>query len=208
MVRIVGCDNRRDMSYIETVPEDEAVGDVAAIYETLHNTLGYLPNYGRQFSHRPAVYQAWAQLNSAIKSTMDPRRYELATVAAAVRRKSSYCSIAHAEKLLGLGSSPDELTALAKAPRSAGLSEEEQAIVDYATKVAGDPASVDESDVERLRQAGLSDAEVFDVAATAAARCFFASLSDALGTLPDPVFRERMPNLVDVLAVGRPVAEK
>jgi alkylhydroperoxidase family enzyme len=79
--------------------------------------------------------------------------------------------------------------------------------VDYATKVAGDPASVDESDIERLRQAGLSDTEIFDVAAAAAARCFFASLSDALGTLPDPVFRERMPDLVDALAVGRPLAE-
>jgi len=129
-------------------------------------------------------------------------------VAAAVRRRSSYCSIAHAEKLLGLGSSPDEVTGLAKAPRSAGLSEEEQAIVDYAAKVAGDPASVNESDVEGLRQVGHTDAEIFVVAAAAAARCFFASLSDALGTLPDPVFRERMPNLVDVLAVGRPVAEK
>jgi uncharacterized peroxidase-related enzyme len=195
------------MSYIETVPEDQASGDVAGIYQTLHDALGYLPNYGRQFSHRPAVFHAWAQLNGAIKSTMDPRRYELATVAAAVRRRSSYCSIAHAEKLLDLGSSPDEVTALAQAPSAAGLSDEEQAIVDYATKVAGDPASVDESDIERLRQAGLSDTEIFDVAAAAAARCFFASLSDALGTLPDPVFRERMPDLVDALAVGRPLAE-
>jgi len=205
-VRIVGADDRRDRSYIETVPDDEATGDVAGIYQTLHDSLGYIPNYGRQFSHRPAVFHAWAQLNGAIKSTMDPRRYELVTVAAAVRRRSSYCSMAHAEKLLGLGSSPDEVTALAKAPLSAGLSEEEQAIVDYAAKVAGDPAAVDESDIERLRQAGLPDAEIFDVAAAAAARCFFASLTDALGTLPDPVFRERMPDLVDVLAVGRPLA--
>jgi uncharacterized peroxidase-related enzyme len=195
------------MSYMEMVPEDEASDDVARIYQTLRDTLGYIPNYGRQFSHRPAVFNAWAQLNAAIKSTMDPRRYELATVAAAVRRRSSYCSIAHAEKLLGLGSSPDEVTALAKTPLSAGLSEEEQAIVHYATKVAGDPASVDESDIDRLRQAGLSDAEIFDVAAAAAARCFFASLSDALGTLPDPVFREKMPDLVEVLTVGRTLAE-
>ena len=195
------------MSFIETVPEDDASGEVAAIYQRLRDSLGYLPNYGRQFSHRPAVFEAWTQLNTAIKSTMDPRRYELVTVAAAVRRKSSYCSMAHAEKLLRLGSSPDEVTALAQTPLSAGLSEEEQAVVDYATKIAGDPSSVDEPDIERLRNTGLSDAEIFDVAAAAAARCFFASLSDALGTLPDPVFRDRMPDLVDALAVGRPLAE-
>jgi alkylhydroperoxidase family enzyme len=55
------------------------------------------------------------------------------------------------------GLPPDEVTALAKTPLSAGLSEEEQAIVDYATRIAGDPASVDESDIARLRDAGLSD---------------------------------------------------
>lgn len=52
---------------------------------------------------------------------MDPRRYELVTVAAALRRHSSYCTLAHAEKFLGLGSSPDEVVAIAKDPQNSGL---------------------------------------------------------------------------------------
>ncbi|HSM45408.1 MAG TPA: peroxidase-related enzyme [Acidimicrobiia bacterium] len=195
------------MSFIETIRENTTDPEVAEMYEKLTEALGYLPNYGRQFSHRPAVFNAWVQLNNAIKSTMDPRRYELATVAAAVKRRSSYCALAHSEKQLELGSTPDQVVALVSDPTSAGLSEQEQAIVEYAAIVAGDPASVDESDIERLRRVGLSDAEIFDVAAASAARCFFASLSDALGTLPDAGFRERMPGLVDTLAVGRSLAE-
>ena len=39
------------------------------------------------------------ELNTAIKSRMDLRRYELATVAAAQRLRSSYCSLAHGKVL-------------------------------------------------------------------------------------------------------------
>ncbi len=37
----------------------------------------------RLFAQRPAVYEAWQQLRDAIAGEMDPRRYELATLAAA-----------------------------------------------------------------------------------------------------------------------------
>ena len=52
-------------------------------------------NYERAFTERPEVYAAWMQLNTAIKAGMDLRRYELATLAAARRLRSSYCCLAH-----------------------------------------------------------------------------------------------------------------
>ena len=51
------------------------------------------------FAARPAVYEAWKQLNGAIKAGMDLRRYELATLAAATALKSSYCCLAHGQVL-------------------------------------------------------------------------------------------------------------
>jgi alkylhydroperoxidase family enzyme len=41
----------------------------------------------------------WQQLNGAIKAGMDLRRYELATLAAARRLRSSYCCLAHGKIL-------------------------------------------------------------------------------------------------------------
>jgi alkylhydroperoxidase family enzyme len=52
-------------------------------------------NSERAFAERPEVLAAWVQLNGAIKAGMDLRRYELATLAAARRLRSSYCSLAH-----------------------------------------------------------------------------------------------------------------
>ena len=56
-------------------------------------------NYERAFELRPAVCTAWQQLNGAIKAEMDLRRYELVTLAAARRLRSSYCCLAHGKVL-------------------------------------------------------------------------------------------------------------
>jgi hypothetical protein len=47
------------------------------------------PNYAAAFSQRADVYDAWQHLLGTIKHGMDPRRYELATVAAAQRPGST-----------------------------------------------------------------------------------------------------------------------
>ena len=49
------------------------------------------------------VLEAWQQLNGAIKAGMDLRRYELATLAAAQRLRSSYCCLMHGRVLRGSG---------------------------------------------------------------------------------------------------------
>src|SRR6266436_4946416 len=78
-------------------------------------------NYERAFQQRPAVYAAWGQLNGAIKARMDLRRYELATLAAARRLRSSYCCLAHGTVFLEHFDEP--LLEIARDHRSANLSE-------------------------------------------------------------------------------------
>ena len=71
------------MAFIGMVSDSEAFGPVAELYETDRMNLGYVANHTRIFAHRPAVYDAWQQLRTAITEGMDRRRYELVTVAAA-----------------------------------------------------------------------------------------------------------------------------
>lgn len=193
------------MSYLTTVPESDADEVVTAIYTSAEQSMGYLPNYTRTFSHRPELYRAWTNLIKNVSSVMDPRRYELATMGAAITLRSSYCSLAHGEKLLGLGSTEDEVRSLTAPGFGEDLPADEAAIVRYAAKVSRDASSITEDDIDELRGHGLTDVEIFDVAAAAAARCFFSKMLDATGTLPDSVFEEKIPGLVDVLSVGRPV---
>jgi uncharacterized peroxidase-related enzyme len=195
------------MPFIATVDEADATGRAAEELEADRERFGYVPNMGRLFALRPEVYAAWKQLNGAIKASMDVRRYELATMAAAKRLRSTYCMAAHGKVLLGGIVSVDELEAIVADHRVAGLPEIDVAVMDLAEKVAGDAGSVTQADVDRLRALGLADEEIFDVVAAASVRCFFSKVLDALDCRADAEYRALDSGLVDALTVGRPVAE-
>ena len=151
------------MAFIETVAEDEADGPLAALYAAERERLGYLPNFARAFSARPEVFRAWQQLNGAIKRGMDERRYELVTLAAARRLRSSYCSLAHGELLAARFLDPEAVRELASGGRAPDPVD--AAVMDLAEKVVVDATSVDAADIARLRDLGLSDADILDVVA-------------------------------------------
>lgn len=195
------------MSFLEQVDEAQATGEVAALYAAERTPQGYVPNYTKTFGSRPAVYAAWQQLAGAVRAPMPLRRYEVATLAAARALRSSYCSLAHGAVVTERLGAPEVAAAVASGGDD-GLDPAEQEVVRFAAKVARSAAEVTADDVERLRAQGLTDVEVLDVVLTVAARCFFSTVLDATGTLPDAAFADRLdPALRDVLTVGRPIAQ-
>ncbi|HEY3613980.1 MAG TPA: hypothetical protein VGK92_09755 [Gaiellales bacterium] len=163
-------------------------------------------NYERAFEGRPQVYAAWVALNTAIKATMELRRYELATFAAALRLRSSYCSLAHGRILAEQFDAP--VLAIARDRAAAGLSAVDLAVMALAERVVDDAAALDDDARQPLRELGLSEAEIGDVVLAASARCFFSKALDGLGARADASFRELDPELRDALVVGRPIAER
>jgi uncharacterized peroxidase-related enzyme len=194
------------MTYTRMVPADDADGAVAAMYATERERVGLVPNLARAFSPRPQVYAAWRALHGAITANMDARRYELATLAAALQLRSSYCALAHGSALLQEGFDPEQVAAVADGDRASLLDDVELAIMELAAKVADDAPSVSAGDIDRLRELGLQDAEIVDVVLAAAARCFFSTVLDGLGVEPDARYAELAPQMVRALTVGRPIA--
>lgn len=84
------------MAFIRTIAEDEAAGLVRQLYEQDRSQDGYVNNTTKALSLHPEIATAWSALSKAIRSNMDPRRYELITVGAAVELRSTYCTLAHA----------------------------------------------------------------------------------------------------------------
>ena len=162
-------------------------------------------NLERAFTDRPEVYAAWAQLNRSIKSGMDLRRYELATLAAARRLRSSYCCLAHGTVLQEQFGEP--VLAIALDHHAAGLDEVDVAVMDLAERVVDDATSIGDEDLRRLRELGLSETEITDIVLAAAARCFFSKALDGLGVRPDAAYAQLDQELRDALVVGRPIAD-
>jgi uncharacterized peroxidase-related enzyme len=193
------------MTFIETIPPEQASGAVARMYDGDRKNDGRVPNSTRAFSLRPDVHAAWKAFGDTIRGGMELRRYELATIAAARRLRSSYCMLAHGSVLLDQFLSPDALKAVATDHRTAGLDAVDVAEMDLADKIADDATAVTQDDIDRLRSLGRSDAEILDVILAAALRCFTSKVMDAVGALPDPEYNDIEPGVRDALVVGRPI---
>ena len=194
------------MPFIESTTRERADGAARELLSGDEAALGYLPNYARMLAQRPEVYKAWKQLNGAIKAQMDPRRYELATIAAAKRLRSTYCMFAHSVVMIDtLDVDAEAMRAIVRDPRTDAVDETEHAIMDFADKVVVDATSITQADVDRLRDLGLTDGDVLDVILAATARCFFSKTLDAAGVEADARFATLEPGLRDALTVGRPI---
>jgi alkylhydroperoxidase family enzyme len=155
------------------------------MYQRQEDHWGYVPNYATVFSHRPEVMGRWGKLLAEVRRPVDDCRFELVTFTVASLLKHTACSLAHGAKLaeiLGM----ESVIAIADGRETEALSDENVSIVRFARDIARDASAITSKQVDVLRSAfGLSEAEIFDIAAIASARCFFTKILDALGSEPD-----------------------
>ena len=139
-------------------------------YRNQRAAWGFLPNYAAAFSTRPDVARAWNALNTTVRDGMDRRRFEIATIAAARALRSTYCTAAHSKFLRDVCGDEAAMMSIAEQPSGAALDARDRAVYEFAGKVAVDAASIQQQDVDRLREVGPSDADVADVVFAASAR--------------------------------------
>jgi alkylhydroperoxidase/carboxymuconolactone decarboxylase family protein YurZ len=71
-------------TFFRTVPTEEATGKLKELYDEDIRLHGRVLGATEMLSLRPEVTEAWRAMDSALRSTIDPRHYELATLAAAI----------------------------------------------------------------------------------------------------------------------------
>lgn len=192
--------------FIDVPDESDLDADTADWFERQRKAWGYLPNYALPFARHIDVARAWSALDKAIRSHMDRRRFEIATIAAARAYRSTYCVAAHAKFLRDECDDEESMRTIAADPSASGLDPTDRAVMDFATRVALDATAVTAADVQDLRRHGLSDAEITDVVFAAAARAFFTKVLDALGVQTDVQLAQTFDREVrDQVTVGRPV---
>jgi uncharacterized peroxidase-related enzyme len=113
--------------------------------------------------------------------------------------------LAHGAVLLRSGIfTNDQVSAIARDYRQAGLPPAEVAMMAFAEQVTARANTVTREDVEGLRGHGFSDTEILDIALTAAARCFFSKVLDGVGAAPDDAYMALDERVRQTLAMGRP----
>jgi len=121
--------------------------------------------------------------------------------------RSTYCLAAHSKFLRDQCDDDTSMRAVAADPSGASLDAVDQAVIDFATKVARDASAITMADVDQLRAHGLTDPEVVDIVFAVAARAFFTKALDALGVQADAQLGDTFdPAVREHLTVGRPFA--
>jgi hypothetical protein len=78
------------MTFIRTIPYEEAEGKVKEIYDVDIKDQGFIANGTKAMSLRPDAYLAWEALRKAVRSKMRLRRFELVTIATASALHCTY----------------------------------------------------------------------------------------------------------------------
>jgi uncharacterized peroxidase-related enzyme len=172
-----------------TPPDESSLPErLQGLFIKARDTLGFVPNVFRAYSYRPERLSAWfghyRQLHVPT-ANLDEADRELIAVVVSAWNRCSYCIIAHGHALrVALG---DQVQAdlIATNWRHAGLDARRTAICEFAEKLTAVPHSMTEADLHTLRDVGLSDEEVWDVAEIAAMYNFTNRLALAFGQRPN-----------------------
>jgi uncharacterized peroxidase-related enzyme len=168
--------------------------------------LGYVMNVSRLWAYQPATIAGLFDLVRQVVagSQLSVRHRSILVTACAATFGDSYCSLVWGSRLAN-ETDADTAAAVVRG-HNVGLTVAEQAMADWARKVARDPNATTAEDVQALRDAGPTDAQIFTITAFVALRLAFSTVNDALGVRPDAALRTTVPAVIlDAVNVGRPI---
>ena len=176
-----------------------------ALYDEDVKETGYVWNVSQLWAYQPDTMEHLFELMSqAFKpSGLDFRQRGILVAAAASTLGDSYCSLAWGGKLSG--ASDPILAAGVLNGTDTGLTDQEKAMASWARKIVKDPNATTPADLQELRDAGLTDRQIFAITAFVALRVAFSTINDALGASPDAQLVESLPTAItQSVTYGRP----
>ncbi|WP_062356409.1 carboxymuconolactone decarboxylase family protein [Herbidospora yilanensis] len=187
-------------SFLADVEADPAEAEVDL------QELGYVMNATRLWGYRPEVAEGIFGLAREVTRGMPLRLRGIMVAACAAAYGNSYCALAWGNKLAAWSDQETAVSVLTGA--DADLTEAERAVAAWTRKVTRRPHATTEADVEELRAAGFTDAQIFDITTFVALRIAFSTVNDALGLRPDAQLRTTTPEgILAAVDFGRPIAD-
>jgi uncharacterized peroxidase-related enzyme len=178
---------------------------VQRIFDDDRKYMGWVMNGSRLWAWQPESQEALFDLFGSVSAGFSMRQRGVLVAACVSAFGDSYCSMAWGGKLAK--ETDADIAAGVLTGSDEGLTPAEQAMARWARLVAEDPNTTTQADVDDLRAAGFSDADVFAMTAFIALRIAFATVNDALGAQPDPELRDfSPPEVIAAVDYGRPIA--
>lgn len=173
--------------WIEIAPPAEATGDLKRAYDRIVATRGHIPDIRSVMAGEPLVVEGFAGFfpeNNYACGSIDRRLAEMIATVASAANGSEFGAKAHARQLAKITGDPSFADRIRGDYRSADLTPNERALLDYVWKLSRAPGAMTRADIEGLRAQGWSDPQIV---ATVHVTSFFAYMNrvaEAFGLEP------------------------
>jgi len=139
-----------------------------AYFQKCQDKLGFVPNVLVAYAFDTVKLEAFAAMYNDLMlapSGLSKLEREMIAVAVSSQNRCYYCLTAHGQAVRQYAGNPLLGEQMVMNYRAARLDPRQRAMLDFAVKLTAEPWAVEEDDRARLRKAGFSDRDIWDIAA-------------------------------------------
>ncbi|MEM9106087.1 MAG: peroxidase-related enzyme [Pseudomonadota bacterium] len=177
-------DRAKPIIALDLQPSDDLGPETKAYFDKCQEKLGMIPNVLLAYAFDEKKLQAFSQMYNDLMlgdSGLSKLEREMIAVAVSSINHCYYCLTAHGAAVRQLSADPALGELMVMNYRAADLDERQTAMLDFAVKLTEQPDKIVETDRQALRDAGFSERDIWDIAATAS----FFNMSNRMAAATD-----------------------
>jgi len=164
------------MSWIKTINYEEAAGQLKKLYDRVKSRDHHIDNILKVHSLRPHTLLGHMTLYKNVlhhqNNTLPARFLEIIGIYVSILNDCTYCIEHHSaglRKLLGDKERAGKIiSALKEGSFHSAVDEKKAGALAYVRKLNDEPGSINESDIQQLRDLGFTDGEILEINQVAA----------------------------------------
>jgi uncharacterized peroxidase-related enzyme len=172
------------MAWIKVIAESDTSTELNNVYQRIQKKRGKLSNIMRVHSLKPGAMRAHLDLYLSVMFDQSSLRRELKEMIAVVVSQLNgcqYCVQHHSGALQHYWKNQKKIERFREDFESVNLLPQEKKILQYAKKLTREPQSMVEEDVEALKELGLDDQEILEIALIVSYFNFVNRIASGLG---------------------------
>jgi len=162
-----------------------------AYFKKCQDKLGFVPNVLVAYAFDTTKLETFVALYNDLMlgdSGLSKLEREMIAVAVSSQNRCYYCLTAHGAAVRQYSGNPLLGEQIVMNYRVARLSKRQRAMLDFAVKLTASPWSVEEADRERLRRAGFTDRDIWDISSIAGFFNMSNRIASATDMRPNPIY--------------------
>jgi len=163
--------------------------DIVEYFAVCQEKLGLVPYVLRAYTGNQEKLRNFISFYNSLMlsdSGLSKLEREMIAVVVSSANRCYYCLVAHGQAVRRLSGDPQLGEMMVMNYRVAALEPRQRAMLDYAWKLTKSPHDIGEPDRKALREAGFTDADIFDINDTTAFFNYTNRMAHGLDMMPNP----------------------